>query len=226
MTATLNGPLIRRRRIEASVGLHHAAFILGVGTPTLSRIESGDTPAMRSLSVAGLLRLAEAIGCSPTDLFLDPTPPIEPSTNGTVDPELLIGVLHESPTQVSIKDLASAFAVKNADIRAAAQRAQERLAETGLRVGHRDDKFFLTPTRQTDVTDRLTLLQRTTIGRFGISNGQARVLRQVLDGKLTTGRKSTYTQNALLLLTRIGMLTTTEAGHTPSEALTYALDVP
>lgn len=226
MTTHLNGALLRQRRIEAALSLRQTATLLSVGAPTLARIESGDTDAERALSVGALLNLANALGCAPADLFHDPTTRANVADGGAVDPEVLIGVLRESPTQVSLKDLATAFGTTTADIRAAADAATERLDGTGLRIGKRHDMFFIASTRTTDVAERFTALERTTAARSGINNGAARVLQQVLAGHLVNGRRSTYTHSALALLDRLGMIALTEQGPTPSDAVKYALDVP
>ena len=124
MTAHINGPLLRQRRIEAALSLQQAATILGVGTPTLNRIESGDTAAQRAISVGSLLRLAEELGSTPTDLFHTATSEVAaPTKASAIEPEILIGVLRESTTQVSIHDLAATFSTSNTSIRAAVERA-------------------------------------------------------------------------------------------------------
>lgn len=227
MKTHINGPLLRQRRIEAALSLRQAATLLSVGAPTLARIESNDSDAERALSVGALLNLADALGCTPADLFHDPTAQaVEEAGSSAVNPEVLIGVLQASPKQVSLKDLAIAFGTTTADIRAAADAAAERLSGTGLRVGRRNDMLFIASTRNTDVARRMTVLERTTSARSGIDNGAARVLQQVLAGRLNNGRRSAYTQSALALLDRLGMVTTTDQGPTPSDAVKYALDVP
>lgn len=230
MNSHLNGPLLRQRRIDASLSRQQAATLLSVGAPTLSRIEAGDTDAQRALSVGALLNLAKALGCTPTDLFLanaqETSSPTTDSTTVAVCPEVLIGLLHEMTTQVSIKDLASAFGTTNAAVRAAAEQANQRLNETGLRIAHRADMYFIAPTRAAEVTRRRATMERTTASRTGIDNGTARVLQQVLDGRLANGRLSANTQASLGLLARLGMVTITERQPEPTEPVRYALDIP
>lgn len=235
MTASLNGPLIKQRRIEASLGHKHAADILGVGPVLLTRIESGDD-VHRTVSVVGLLALAEAIGCTPSELFLDDSDtvtPIDDSDEGDsaarsqVTPQLLLGVLREATSQLNFKDLAAAFNCTYTDIRTAADQAQTLLKGTGLRIGTRDYQIFLTSTQQGEVTNLRNRIDTTAAARQGMDNGQARILAQVIAGRLQSGRRSVYTNSMLAYLTRLGILAPNKSGngYRPSEALTYALDV-
>lgn len=240
MTIGLNGPLIKQRRIEASLSHQHAADLLGVGSVLLSRIERGDE-VHRNVSVFGLLALADAIGCAPSELFLDhrhhaAPATVEPdhrapvdtsATPSTVTPELLIGVLRETSGQIALKDLADAFECRNNDIRAAVSQSQDLLEGSGLRIGTRDFHYFLTSTQHMEVIALRNRIDAAASSRQGMDNGQARILTQVLDGGLQGGRRSVYTNSMLAYLTRLGILTASETGtgYLPSEALTYALDV-
>lgn len=241
MTTSLNGPLIKQRRIAASLSHQHAANLLGVGPVLLTRIERGDA-VHRTVSVVGLLALAEAIGCTPSELFLvdrqqgvhanDEAEEAASAPSDTarpaVTPELLIGVLRETSGQIPLNHLADAFECRNDDIRTAAAQAQILLERTGLRVGTRDYHYFLTSTEQVEVTAVRNRIDTATAARQGMDNGQARILTQVIDGRLQGGRRSTYTNSMLTHLTRLGILdaTTSGNGYQPSEALAYALDVP
>lgn len=232
MTATLNGPLLRELRVQAAVAIDYAAQILRVGKPTLARIESGDTVVARTLTLGGLLDLADLIDCDLADLFTTPASTDNLSartrtlSGDHVDPQMLIALLHEADNQVSAQDLRTVFGCKSAALRSAAQHAKQLLDGTGLRLIERDDKLVLAPTNQAAAKEAAASLARTHIARLGLDNGQARVLRKVLNGQLKSGRKSTYTRGALGFLSRLGMLTSVKDSPIPSEALLYALDVP
>jgi transcriptional regulator with XRE-family HTH domain len=225
MTARLNGSTLHQRRIAASISLNHAADILGVGILTLQRIESGDTDAARAISVDRLLHYADTLGCAPADLFETTTNAATEPTDEAIDPQLLIALLQEHRTQVATKDLATLFNTSNTNIRTAAEQAEHLLSNTGLRLGRTEDRYFLTATRQEETQTLVTALGTATTARAGIDNGRARILKKVLDGQLGHGRQSTYTKTSLVLLTRLGMITTNGRHYAPSEALIYALDV-
>lgn len=244
MTTSLNGPLIKQRRIAASLSHQHAADLLGVGSVLLTRIERGDE-VHRTVSVVGLLALAEAIGCTPSELFLDDRQHgVHPNDKAdeadeeasaqsdtarpAVTPELLIGVLRETSGQIALNHLADAFECRNDDVRTAVTQAQILLEGTGLRVGTRDYHYFLTPTEQVEVTAVRNRIETAAASRQGMDNGQARILAQVIDGRLQGGRRSVYTNSMLAYLTRLGILETNTrgSGYQPSEALAFALDVP
>ena len=123
-------------------------------------------------------------------------------------------------------DLARALGWQLDRVKKAAHALRKRRAATGQRLAYGGGRWGLQPALSTLTRSEITKLERACLERVGISIRDARVLSDVVKGKVD----STWLKNAsedqrigLARLLRLGWIRTTEQGHTVTEEVAASL---
>lgn len=201
----LNGAVIRRRRFELGLSERSLAKPLGVSSATIARIEDGTNH--KDLPLGLVVRMADELGLSLGDVLLVEEPDDAHSPeNMSNDAARLGALLWETSTATPLSAITEVLGWTLEHARDAIKALDALLRPAGLRVQMRNSEVRLE--RRLDAAGELEVkaLLRRHQARRGLGLSEARVLADLLAGRLDTTKLSNPNQVALARLANAGLV--------------------
>lgn len=175
--ALIDGGKVAELRRLAGLSQRALARLLAVAPMTMRRIEEGGGHG--DLTMRFVDRLAKQLGTDVASLLPEPTE-IEPAG----DDVAVEAALADVGRYVSLDELGRALGWSSQRAERALQALEARLATTGTMVKRKRVEYTLGPRRTAITEAQYEALQRVSINRWGLHLGTARVLRDVIDGRV------------------------------------------
>ena len=210
----LDATLIRRRRFDLGLSERAVAKPLGVASSMIARIEDGTNH--KDLPLGLLTRLADVLAVPLPALILEddssPVDPAEASGGGHHDESheddaARVGaLLYATETLTPIGAVCDALDWTRTRTRAALNALDAQLRPAGLCVHELKGEVRIQRRADSAEVDALKQLLRRHQARRGLNLGEARVLADLLAGRLDTSKLSNPNQVALARLSNAGLV--------------------
>lgn len=198
----LDTALIRARRLQLQMSERDVASAIGRSEIVVRKLEAGENHEQQTLGA--LVRLAEALALEPAELFSNRSSAGDGHGNDEVMIEAALATLARG---LSAETLSRALGSPLPQVLSALERLRDRRRATGVRVHQRAGRWRLVPNEQVLGTHRLRELEREHLGRERLTLSQARVLKQLVDGRIDStwvNAAGIDDRNALFRLRRLG----------------------
>ena len=218
----LNGTLIRERRLSLGLSQPALARAIGVSSPVVDRIERGTNHD--ELNMRMVRQLAERLGLSMGGIL---APPPCGSSAGEVDVKLEAALSLVS-RRISLSGVARALDLDLPTAQAAIEALRERLAPSGRRVIYSGGKVQINPSVDRLAPDEVQRVERESMNEVRISVSQARVLRDLVQGRVDRYWKSEASstqRNSLVTLIRLGWVEDDGQLAQPGPEVRYSLNL-
>lgn len=221
----VNGQRVRARLLELEMSERDLSRQTGVGQSAIRRLlRHNETHT--SLTVAQLQALAREVGLTVAEL-LTPDEPAEEPRNGTEMTQRLISLLLQDKRLIPYDHLAEAFACTTREMRKVAENANEALTRTGLRI-HVSNNGLALRAEEREIADAVATVERLRARDDSMDNGTARVLHQVVTGRISQAQIRKGYGPRLARLHKQGMVEVGRAGQkfiSTTEDVLFAFDV-
>lgn len=225
----IDGQVVRTRRLQLGLSQRRLASAAGISLATLTDIENHDGQD-RSVTVASLRRLAEALDLTPARLVEvvavdEPTEPEPVAEDAQPDDVPLVArLLLDATAALHVDDIAHALGWSYRRADDALDRLDGHLSGTGLHVQLVSGRALLRPQAGTDTA--AALIAPVLAARRGIDRGQAALLHTTVRSLQETGRASGHGQRGMASLLLTGLLEDDGGRRVRlGDDLRYALDL-
>jgi transcriptional regulator with XRE-family HTH domain len=217
----LNGALVTERRLDLGYSESRLARLLAVGAPVIKRLEAGENHG--DLTWQTICRLCEVLAIDPAGLAAGPVR--EPAA-ATPDDVAVEAALAQAGRRLTGQELARGLKWPLERVQSAIDRLRRRLEQTGVRLNYNGGRYSLWPAAGILTSDQVEGIERAYVENAHITTHEARVLRQVIDGRVDDvwlTRATAAQKPVLARLLRLGWIERRGTRFLPTEAARHSL---